>query len=113
METIKIQSGQKKFQADLADNFLRRIKGLSFRESGKMLFVFPWNTSASIDMIFLSKPLYLYFMNEEKQIIEIQKAEPWSWNPKSWRLYSPRDSYRYLLESFDPLDLEEGDKLVF
>ncbi|MFB6209335.1 MAG: DUF192 domain-containing protein [Candidatus Nanohaloarchaea archaeon] len=102
-----------KFEAELADSFLSRAKGLSFRSSGKMLFAFPGNTRSSIDMMFLSKPLHLYFMDSEKKVIDVKRAEPWSLDPWSWKLYSPEQSYRYLLESFEELDIEEGDALSF
>lgn len=113
MDRIEIQAGEEKFEVELADGLLSRAKGLSFRSSGKMLFKFGYDTNASIDMMFLSEPLYLYFLNAEKEVIEVQKAKPWSWNPKTWKLYYPEDSYRYLLESFEPLGVEEGDNLVF
>lgn len=109
---LEIDTGRR-VEAEVADNFLSRAKGLSFRSSGKMLFVFRKDTNASIDMMLLSKPLYLYFLDSERNVIEVQKAEPWSWNPKTWRLYSPEKKYRYLLESFEELDIEKGDCLEF
>ncbi len=109
----EIYIGGSTVEAEVADNFLSRAKGLSFRSSGKMLFSFRWDTNASIDMMFLSDPLYLYFLDSEKKVIEVQKADPWSWNPRTWNLYSPEEDYRYLLESFEELDLEEGDFLEF
>ena len=112
-EKIEVDHKNQSFRAEVADNFLFRAKGLSFRSSGKMLFKFPRGTNASIDMMFLSKPLYLYFMNSEKEVVEIQKAEPWSWNPKTWKLYSPDQKYRYLLESFEKIEIKEGDRLSF
>lgn len=78
-----------------------------------MLFVFPRSTRAKIDMMFLSKPLYLYFMGSEKEVIDVQKAEPWNWNPNTWKLYSPGVKYRYLLESFEDLEIEEGEVIEF
>lgn len=99
--------------ADLADNLFSQVKGLSFGSEGKMLFAFDPPTRANIDMMFLSKPLYLYFMSSEKEVIDIQRAEPWGWNPQTWSLYSPNRTYSYLLESFDDLELEEGDEVEF
>lgn len=113
MGTLKVKTGQGTYEAELADSFFSRAKGLSFRSRGKMLFSFPNSTWADIDMMFLSDPLYLYFMNSEKEVIEVQRAEPWSWNPKTWKLYSPDQKYSYLLESFEKLGVEEGDKLEF
>ncbi len=110
---MEIDIGGKTIEAEVSDNFLSRAKGLSFRNRGKMLFAFRWDTNASIDMMFLSDPLHLYFMDSEKEVVEVQKAEPWSWDPRTWKLYSPEENYRYLLESFEQLDLEEGDTLEF
>lgn len=113
MDLIEIDLGDRKIEAEVADSFFSRFKGLSFRSEGKMLFSFSRDTNASIDMMLLSKPLHLYFMNSEKEVIEVQKAEPWSFNPLTWKLYSPGQSYRYLLESFEALDVERGDRLDF
>lgn len=112
-ETVVEKDDGESFTVELADSYLLRAKGMSFRNEGKMLFVFPSNTRSSIDMMFLSRPLYLYFMDSEKKIIEVQEAEPWGLDPRTWKLYSPGQSYRYLLESFEVLDLEEGDRLFF
>lgn len=108
-----LSHGDNEFEVDTADNFWTRALGLSFRSDGKMLFRFPRDTRAKIDMMLLSKPLYLYFMDVEKTVIDVQKAEPWGWNPRSWNLYAPSTRYRYLLESFEKLEIEEGDRLEF
>ncbi len=112
MKQAKITVGDLSVEAEVADNFLRRAWGLSFRKKGKMLFKFPFPVKASIDMMMLSKPLYLYFFDSEKKLIHIEKASPWNWNPKSWKLYRPNEKYQYLLESFEELELEKGDNLV-
>ncbi|MFB6144385.1 MAG: DUF192 domain-containing protein [Candidatus Nanohaloarchaea archaeon] len=101
------------YEVDVAETVFERMKGLSFCGEGKMLFVFPWNTRARIDMMFLSKPLHLYFMNADREVISVQRAEPWTKNPRTWKLYSPDKPYRYLLESFEQLGLEQGDRLKF
>lgn len=110
---IRIQLEDKTIEAELADRFLSRARGLSFRSEGKMLFAFDRDTRARIDMMLLSKPLHLYFLNSRKEVISAQKAEPWTLKPSSWKLYSPGQPYRYLLESFKDLDIEEGDKIGF
>ena len=111
--SMEIDTGDKIIEAEVADTMLKRAKGLSLRESGKMLFKFSSDTNASIDMMLLSEPLYLYFMNSDREVIDVQKAEPWTRNPKTWKLYSPDRAYRYLLESFEDLDIEEGQKPEF
>jgi uncharacterized membrane protein (UPF0127 family) len=113
MEREEIEIDGKKFEAEVADNLFTRAKGLSFRSEGKMLFKFPRDTRGKIDMVFLSRPLYLYFMNSEGEVIDVQEAEPWTFDPRSWRLYSPGRPYRFLLESFEELDVKEGDFMEF
>lgn len=108
---MKIKIKSQELNVESAENFLERARGLSLREEGKMLFKFPRPTKAKIDMALLSKPLYLYFFNSDRELIHMEKAEPWSWNPRTWNLYSPDQKYQYLLESFENLELQEGDKL--
>jgi uncharacterized membrane protein (UPF0127 family) len=108
---MKIQVENQEFDVKIADNILKRAWGLSLKKKGKMLFKFPRPTSSSIDMMLLSKPLYLYFFDSDKELIYSEKAEPWSLSPKSWKLYRPEEKYQYLLESFEDLDLEEGEEL--
>ena len=108
--TATIKTENSKHKIKVSDNFLTRAWGLSLKKEGKMLFKFPRNTRAGIDMMLLSRPLYLYFANQEKEIIHKEKAEPWTWNPKTWKTYRPRKKYKYLIESFEPLELEKGDR---
>lgn len=110
---MEIEINEEPVNVEVADNLLKRVWGLSLRKHGKMLFKFPRDTNAKIDMALLSKPLYLYFFNAEKELIHVEQASPWSWNPMTWKLYSPDKAYRYLLESFEDLDLEVGDDLEF
>ncbi|QKQ98907.1 hypothetical protein GKQ38_05300 [Candidatus Nanohaloarchaea archaeon] len=111
--SMEIDTGEKVIEAEVANTVLKRAKGLALKDSGKMLFQFNRDTNASIDMMLLSEPLYLYFMNSDKEVIDVQKAEPWTTNPKTWKLYSPDRLYRYLLESFEKLEIEEGQQLEF
>ncbi len=113
MEKTTIKHQNKKIEVEVADNPITRAWGLSLRENGKMLFKFPRETKSKVDMMLISKPLHLYFLNSEKKVVNTQKAEPWTFNPKTWKLYSPQQKYRYLLESFKPLKIQEKDQLKF
>lgn len=110
---MEISFGDQEIEVEVADNMVSRARGLSLRSEGKMLFKFPRPTRAKIDMMLLSSPLNLYFMDADKEIIDVQKADPWGWDPRTWKLYSPDRPYNYLLESFEDLGLEEGDQLEF
>ena len=110
---IQIEATEDSFKAELADTFLSKFIGFRFCSEGKMLFPFSRDTNALIDMMLVPEPLYLYFIDSDKQVMEVQKADPWSLNPRTWRFYRSEESYQYLLESFEKLDLAEGDKLQF
>lgn len=109
----RIKTGEKVFEVKMADTFLSKFMGFRFCSEGKLLFSFSSETRALIDMMLVPEPLYLYFIDSSKQVIEVQKAEPWTWNPRTWNFYRPEKPYRYLLESFEQLDLAEGDRLEF
>ena len=113
MSTETIIAGDQEIEVEVADSLISRVRGLSLRKKGKMLFKFPKFTRAKIDMMLLSKPLHLYFMDSDGVIIETQEAKPWSWDPRSWKLYSPDRPYKYLLESFEDLGLEKGEIIDF
>ncbi|WP_414836631.1 hypothetical protein [Candidatus Nanohalococcus occultus] len=113
MEEIEILAAGEKHGVELADSLIRKFWGLSFRSEGKMLFDFGVKTNAFIDMMLLSDPLYLYFLDSERKVIEKMEAEPWGFDPRSWKLYRPDRKYRYLLESFEELELDQGDTVDF
>lgn len=110
---VEVEIGREKIEAELATSLLEKTKGMGFRKEGKMLFVFSSDTRARIDMMFLSVPLQLIFQDSEKKVIDVQRAEPWSLDPRTWRLYYPGKPYRYLLESTEFLDVEKDDHLKF
>lgn len=112
-KTVEVSTGKEKLEIEVADSILKRAWGLSRRTEGKMLFSFRRDTRARIDMMLLSKPLNLYFISSDKKVLEIQEAQPWTWDPRTWKTYSPDTSYRYLIESFEDLNIEEGQTLEF
>ncbi|MFB6190017.1 MAG: DUF192 domain-containing protein [Candidatus Nanohaloarchaea archaeon] len=110
---VEIQLPSGKVEAELADSVVARARGLSFRSEGKMLFRFPRTGKPVIDMMFLSVPLQLVFLDAEKKVVDVQRAEPWTFHPGTWKLYTPSEEARYLLESTEFLNVEEGDELEF
>lgn len=110
---LQVETPDQSFNVELADTFLSKFFGFRFRSEGKMMFYFSDDVRAQIDMLFVSNPLYLYFIDSDKTVIEVQKAEPWRWNPATWKFYRPDRPYRYLLESFEQLELVEGEKIEF
>lgn len=113
MKTIQLEIKDNVLEAELADNILKKSWGLSMRNSGKMFFVFSRPGKPPIDMMLVQTPLHLYFLDESGEVIDRQYAEPWTLDPRTWRLYRPEVDAKYLLESFEELDIEEGDKISF
>jgi len=87
--------------------------GLGFVRKVKCFSSFEETQKALIDMMLVPEPLYLYFIDSDKTVIEVRKAEPWSWNHRTWKFYRSEKPYRYLLESFEELDIDKDDKLEF
>ena len=110
---VEVEINEEVFEVELADSLLRKSWGLSMRSSGKMLFVFGFESRPAIDMMLVKEPLYLYFLDGEKKVVDVQYAEPWGLDPRTWRVYRPDSSCDYLLESFEDLGLEEGDSVDF
>ena len=113
MEKTTVTAGEKKFTAEVADSILRKAWGLSMRTEGKMLFKFRRSSRPRIDMMLVQKPLNLYFLSEEKEVIDVQKADPWTPNPRTWKTYRPSKPAKYLIESFQEIGLKEGEKVSF
>jgi uncharacterized membrane protein (UPF0127 family) len=110
---ISIETSGENFEAELADSLLKKSWGLSMRRKGKMLFVFSRPGRPPIDMMLVQKPLHLYFLDSEKKVVDVKHAEPWTLDPRTWKIYRPQEDSSYLLESFEDLGLEEGDELNF
>jgi uncharacterized membrane protein (UPF0127 family) len=113
MTKVDVRFNGDKVEAEVADSLLKKSWGLSRRSEGKMLFVFSGERKPAIDMMLVSQPLYLYFMDADRVVVDSYRAEPWGVDPRTWRLYRPCVDSKFLLESFEDLDLREGDKLSF
>lgn len=113
MRKVEIQANGDTFEARLAENVFHHFRGMRFKRSGKMFFRFPQEHLAAIDMLFVPESLNLYFVDSEREVVESRKAEPVSLNPRTWRLHRPETPYKYLLESFEALELERGDEIDF
>jgi len=92
-----------------ASSPLELAKGMRGRSSGVMLLEFPELGKHSLDMALVPRSLYLYFLDEDGQVIETGRASTWSWDPRTWESYKPQRAYKYVVESFHPLVLEKGD----
>ncbi len=97
------------------DTFFSRGRGLMFRdnmsEDEVYLFVLARESvmDASIHMFFVTFPIAVIWLDNEKKVVDSVMAEPWR------PFYAPRKPARYFIEG--PLKLLEkvhaGDELVF
>ena len=102
-------------QAQYCDSFLCRLKGLTFRRSLKpqegLLLVQPRENrlDASIHMLFMRMDLTIVWINENKIVVDIQKAR--RWRP----YYVPKQPARYILELSESWlsSFQIGDQLGF
>lgn len=113
MKKENIELNGRKIEVEVASNIFERMKGLSFREEGKMLFKFPQKVRSGLDMVFLSVPLQMIFIGSNREVLEVQRAEPWTLNPRTWKIYRPKKPYKYVLESSEFLEVSPRDKIDF
>lgn len=82
--------------------------GLRFRSEGSMIF--DVRGGELVDMALVRGDLHLYFISDGSLIQKIE-ASHWGLNPLNWELYRVPSDAEYMLESFEELDMEEGDEV--
>jgi uncharacterized protein len=102
-------------QADIADSFFSRFKGLMLKkkiEKGLILKL-PSQRSrrgAGIHMFFMRMPLDLIFVDSEKKVVDVATLDP-------WQTYTPIAPARYIIElekgKLNDSHTEIGDELDF
>ena len=90
---------------ELAESYTERVKGLSGRKqpgSDGMLMVFPSEAKHTIWMPNMKFPIDIVFIGGDKggkRVVDIREnARPLSFNPKTWRIYRPKERAKYVLE---------------
>jgi uncharacterized membrane protein (UPF0127 family) len=108
---MKIKLKSSLIEADLADNFWKRMVGLSFSEKKNMFFPLPYEDRWSLWMFGVRFPIKMIFIDKGKAVIDIKEAEPLSFNPKTWKTYKPNKPCKYILETPFNLNIKTGDKI--
>ncbi|WP_139175330.1 DUF192 domain-containing protein [Haloarcula vallismortis] len=103
-ERLVLQLPEERVVTEKAETFYEKLKGLRFRSSGKMFFDLGKVARTMVDTVFVYDDLYLYFLDEDMTVVERKCLPP-------NRFYTPETGYRFLLESFEDLNLEEGDEV--
>ena len=108
---MKIKIKDSTIEADVADDFWKRMIGLSFSKKKNMFFPLPYEDRWSLWMFGVRYPLKMIFIDKNKVVIDIKDGEPLTSDPKTWKTYSPRKSCKYILETPFNLKIKIGDSL--
>lgn len=109
-------------RTELADSVGRQTKGLMFREKlGEeegFLMDFMRDGRHSIWMPFMRFPIDIIYIGRDKRVVDIKHSvPPMGRNPMTWRVYTPKEKARYVLETNAGLarktETEIGDLLDF
>ncbi|ASJ00668.1 DUF192 domain-containing protein [Thermococcus gorgonarius] len=94
----------------VADSFLKRFRGLMMVKNigYALVFYLPSETrvNAAIHTFFMLEEIDVIWLDSSRKVVDFRKA-------KKWRLYSPKNPARYIIEGpvglIKVLDVEEGD----
>jgi uncharacterized membrane protein (UPF0127 family) len=108
---MKIKIRNSVIEVDVADNFWKRLIGLSFSKKKNMFFPLPFKDKWSLWMFAVKYPLKIIFIDNKKIVIDVKEAIPLSLNPKTWKTYKPKKPCKYILETPYDFKIKIGDKL--
>lgn len=115
---MKIYANDETFIEDVkvAKGILSKMRGLMFRNINNdegMLFIFKRPSRKSMWMPFVPQDLSIFYLNSEKEVIDKKIAKKLSLNPKTWKIYKPKEKCKYVLECHKEKleDIKIGDKL--
>ncbi|MGX8693933.1 MAG: DUF192 domain-containing protein [Methanobrevibacter sp.] len=90
-----------------ANTFFKRFKGLMLRKNIDFGLLFTNLKGSNIHTYFMLSEIDVYFLDEEKVILEKISLKP-------WKFHKPQKKASYILETKkDELKLKIGDKLEF
>jgi len=107
---MKIKLKNSVVNVEIADSFFKQMVGLSFSGKKNMLFVMPYERRWRMWMFGVKFPLKIIFINKKKVVVDIKEANPITLNPKTWKVYAPKKSCKYILETPYKLKVKIEDK---
>ncbi len=105
--------------AEIAQSFLSRLRGLIFSERKDIVLISPKEdiASSSIHMFLMKFPIDVLWLNSNMLVVDIRrKILPFNiFDTKTWRIYRPRNPAKYVIElGIGELGTTEiGDKIEF
>lgn len=106
-----IKANGQTIEAEVADNFFKRMMGLSFTRRKNMFFIMDYEAEWSLWMFAVKYPLKMIFIDKRKRVIDIKNGIPITDDPKTWKTYRPREKCKYILETPFDLKVKIGDRL--
>lgn len=88
----------------ICKTFFSQFRGLMFSKKKDLLFVFPKEKNRYIHMFFVFFPIYIIYYNEEKEIVKIKKAHPFT-------ILKPVKS-KYIFELTEKPNLNKLNKIL-
>ena len=88
-ETLQIEG--KEITAIKCSSFFSKFRGLMFSPKKNLLFEFSQPTKTTIHMFFVFYPIKIYYLDENKQILDNITAYP-------FRIYQTKYPSKYILE---------------
>lgn len=105
--------------SQIADSFLKRMRGLLFTKSSDLVLVSPCEdiASSTIHMFLMTYSLDVIWLDSEKKVVDVKKRIP-PFNPlkpSTWKIYRPKEKAKYIIElgEGNAKDTEIGDKISF
>jgi uncharacterized membrane protein (UPF0127 family) len=108
---MKIRLRNSVIEADVADDLVKRAIGLSLSEKKNMFFSMPYESRWSLWMFAVRYPIRMVFIGRDRKVVDIKKAVPITTDPKTWKVYTPKESCMYILETPFDLKINIGDRL--
>jgi len=108
---MRIKLKNSTVEAEVADNFWKRMIGLSFSKKKNMFFSLEFEAKWSLWMFAVRYPIKMIFIDKNKTVIDIKNGEPLTNDPKTWKTYKPRKPCKYILETPYKLKIKIGDRL--
>ena len=108
---MKIRFRTKTIEAEVADDMIKRMMGLSLCDKKNMFFPMPFDDRWSLWMFAVRYPLKMIFVNKEKKVVDVLKGFPITTDPKTWKVYTPKEKCRYIIETPFEVRVKIGDKL--
>jgi len=94
----------------ICNNFFSQSKGLMFSRPKVLIFDFKKEKKISLHMLFVFYPIYVFFLNNNKEVVEQKKMNPFTF-------YKSRKQSRFIIEipsrHFDKNSIDTGDKMEF